>query len=178
MTVIPKSITSQVLNTKVSGQLIARLANCPPGECTVSISACLTKRHRGSDDLRSIGVYLKVITEEMTPEQRAACTHPHTRTEEGNVSEEVPDPVPWRFSRAVLSVELRWVLPGIIEVKKSVWNISFSLLINDSFPFLFFLAFFFFFFLFLFEFIFSSNFIFTVVNRGEYYCMSTLYTNP
>jgi hypothetical protein len=58
-------------------------ANCPPGECNVSISALLTKRYRDSDELHSVGVYLKVITEEMSPEQRAACTHPHTRTEEG-----------------------------------------------------------------------------------------------
>ena len=46
-----------------------------------NIEFILTEKH----DLTTVAVSFKVITEDMTPEQRLACTHPTTTTSEGKL---------------------------------------------------------------------------------------------
>lgn len=53
---------------------------CPPGESDVWISA--VNKHL-PDGVVRLGVSVKVITEDLTPEEKEACTHPTTRTCEG-----------------------------------------------------------------------------------------------
>lgn len=54
--------------------------SCPPGETELSVSCSLRRVREGE---KSFGVSVKIITAEMTPQQRLACTHPSSTTSEG-----------------------------------------------------------------------------------------------